>query len=174
MLEALLRLRLFATSDTLCRADGRSCCGGRRCQDGPWHAAQRHGVQAAQRAREQPRKVERASTRSWWSPRWALLRLRLLWRRVTRCSERMEGRAAVACGVRTAHGMPPSAMGSKQRSSLGHSRGRSSEPRLAVGGHRGGRGCGCDSLATSDTLWREHARSCCDDGRCEDGPWRAS
>ena len=157
MLEALLRLRLLATSDTLCRADGRSCCGGRRCQDGPRHAAQRHGVQAAQRAREQPRKVERASTRSWWSPRWALCCDCDSSRRVTRCAERMEGRAAVAGGVRTAHGMPPSAMGSKQRSSVGHSRGRSSDPLAVVVVTAVGAAVAAPLGATSVTLLRASA-----------------
>ena len=38
--------------------------------------------------------------------------------------------------MRAAHGVPPSAVGSDQRSSVGHSRGGSSD-RLAVGGHRG-------------------------------------
>jgi hypothetical protein len=41
-------------------------------------------------------------------------------------------------GVRMAYGVPPSAMGSDQRSSVGHSRVGSSD-RIAVGGHRSGR-----------------------------------
>jgi hypothetical protein len=44
----------------------------------------------------------------------------------------------MAGGVRMAYGVPPSAMGSDQRSSVGHSRGGSSD-RIAVGGHRSGR-----------------------------------
>ena len=56
-------------------------------------------------------------------------------RRVTGCAASMEGRAALAGGASTAHGVLPSAMGPEQRSSVGHSRGGSSD-RLAVGGHR--------------------------------------
>ena len=67
------------------------------------------------------------------------------WRRVTRCAESMEGRAALAGDVGTAHGVPPSAAGCKHRSSVVYSRGRSSEPRLAVGAHRARRSCGCNS-----------------------------
>eukprot|EP00966_Prymnesium_polylepis_P223015 5158513-Prymnesium_polylepis.1 len=44
----------------------------------------------------------------------------------------MEARAAMAGGVRTAHGVPPSAMGSDQRSSVGHSRSGSSDRLAAV------------------------------------------
>ena len=97
------------------------------------------------------------------------------WRRVTRCAESMEGRAALAGGVRTADGVPPSAMGREQRSSVGHSRGGSSEHRLAVGVVTAvGAAVWLRLWATSDTLCREHGRSCCDGGRCEDGPWRAA
>ena len=39
----------------------------------------------------------------------------------------------MAGGVRTAHGVQPTAMGSDQRSSVGNSRGGSSEHRMAVG-----------------------------------------
>ena len=44
-------------------------------------------------------------------------------RRVTRFAASTEGRAAMASGVRTAHGVPSSTLGSDQRSSVGHSRG---------------------------------------------------
>ena len=63
-----------------------------------------------------------------------------VWRRVRSCAASTEGRAALAGGVRMAHGVLPSAMASDQRSSVGHSRGGSSD-RLAAGGHRGRRGC---------------------------------
>ena len=46
--RARLWLRLCATSDTLCREHGRSCCDGGRCEDGPWRAAHHHGVRSAQ------------------------------------------------------------------------------------------------------------------------------
>ena len=38
--SARLRLRLCATSDTLWREHGRSCCDGKRCEDGSRRAAQ--------------------------------------------------------------------------------------------------------------------------------------
>ena len=98
----------------------------------------------------------------------------VLARSASGCTASMEGRAALAGGVRTAHGVLPSAIGSEQRSSVGHSRGGSSEHRLAIGGHRSRRGCGCDCLATSEKLCREHRRSCCVGRRCQDGPWRAA
>ena len=79
------------------------------------------------------------------------------WRRVTRCDESMEARAALAGGCSMAHGVTASAVGSKYRSSVVYSHGRSSEPRLAVGAHRGDhqrrvnrsihRGCGRPSCA---------------------------
>ena len=100
------------------------------CRPAPWApiSAARSGTAAVW--------IER-STRRWWSPRSARLWLCNSVRRVTRCGASTEGRAAMASGVRTAHGVPPSTLGSDQRSSVGYSRGvdRSSD-RLAVGGHR--------------------------------------
>ena len=54
-------------------------------------------------------------------------------RRVTHCAASTEARAVMAGGVRTARGVLPSATGSNQRSSVGNSRGGSSEPGTAVG-----------------------------------------
>jgi hypothetical protein len=108
------------------------------CRPAPWApiSAARSGTAAVW--------IER-STRRWWSPRSARLWLCDSVRRVTRCGASTEGRAAMASGVRTAYGVPSSTLGSDHRSSVGHSRGGSSD-RLAVGGHRGRRGCGCDSV----------------------------
>jgi len=57
-------------------------------------------------------------------------------RRVTRSAKRMAARAAWTGGCKTAQGMASSARGCEQRSSVGHSRARSSERGLAVGDHR--------------------------------------
>jgi len=99
------------------------------CRLAPWGpiSAARSGTAAVDRAIDSPLVVTAVSARLW---------LRLCATSVTRCAASMEGRAAMAGCVRAAHGVPPSAMGSDQRSSVGHSRGGSSD-RLAVGGHRG-------------------------------------
>ena len=84
---------------------------------GPISAA-RSGTAAVDRAIDSPLVVTAVSARLW---------LRLWATSVTRCAASMEGRAATAGGVRTAHGVPLSVMGSDQRSSVGHSRGGSYE-----------------------------------------------
>ena len=171
--SARLWLRLCATSDTLWREQERSCCDGKRCEDGSRRAAQHLGLRSAQLGRAQPRcgSSDRLAVGGHRGRRGcgcdSLATSDTLWREHARscCDDgRCEDgsrRAAQLHGVRSAQ--------------LGRAQPRcGSSDRLAVGGHRGGRGCGCDSLATSDRLCRADGRSCCVGRRCEDCLWRAA
>ena len=73
--------------------------------------------------------------------------------RVTRCGASTEGRAGMASGVRTAHGVPPSTLGSDQRSSVGHSRGGSSEHRMAFGARANRAYEECGRVVGVGALW---------------------
>ena len=96
--------------------------------------------------------IER-STRRWWSPCGRRGCGCDSVRRVTRCAASTEGRAAMASGVRTAHGVPPSTMGSDHRSSVGHSRGGSSEHRMAFGARANRAYEECGRVVGVGALW---------------------